>query len=134
MTWRMTLEYLVPDIRPPYGNYHHGVVVPSNARWLFTSGQLGVSKEDAIPSSVLAQTEQCFLNIEEILFAAGMEFCDVVRINAYVTDRKFFSDYMSVRDRFIAQSAPASTLMVVAGFTREEMKVEVEITAARAIS
>jgi enamine deaminase RidA (YjgF/YER057c/UK114 family) len=40
--------------------------------------------------------------------------------------------YMNVRDRLFPQPSPASTLMIVTGFTREEFKVEVEVLAARA--
>jgi len=56
----------------------------------------------------------------------------VIRLNAYVTDRAFFGDYMAVRDRWLAQISvkPASTLMIVSGFTRPEFLVEVEATAA----
>jgi len=39
---------------------------------------------------------------------------------------------MNVRDRLFPQPSPASTLMIVSGFTREEFKVEVEVLAARA--
>jgi enamine deaminase RidA (YjgF/YER057c/UK114 family) len=53
-----------------------------------------------------------------------------VRINAYVTERAHMRPYMDVRDRLFADPAPASTLMIVAGFTRPEFKVEVEVVAA----
>ena len=55
---------------------------------------------------------------------------DVVRINAYVTDRAHLGAYMAVRDRLFADPAPASTLMIVSGFARPEFKVEIEVIAA----
>jgi enamine deaminase RidA (YjgF/YER057c/UK114 family) len=36
---------------------------------------------------------------------------------------------MQARDEFVAAPAPASTLIIVSGFTREEFKVEIEATA-----
>jgi enamine deaminase RidA (YjgF/YER057c/UK114 family) len=60
-----------------------------------------------------------------------MSFADIVRINAYVTDRAHMGAYMSVRDRYVATPAPASTLLIVAGFSRPEFKVEVEAVAAK---
>jgi enamine deaminase RidA (YjgF/YER057c/UK114 family) len=39
---------------------------------------------------------------------------------------------MAVRDRFVAVPPPASTLVIVAGFSRPEFKVEVEVIAAKA--
>jgi enamine deaminase RidA (YjgF/YER057c/UK114 family) len=38
---------------------------------------------------------------------------------------------MAVRDRYVALPAPASTLMIVSGFTRPEFKVEIEVLAAK---
>jgi len=40
--------------------------------------------------------------------------------------------YMRVRDRFVGDPPPASTLMIVSGFSRPEFVVEVETIAARA--
>ena len=61
-----------------------------------------------------------------------MSSADIVRINAYVTDRAYMAPYMAVRDRYVALPPPASTLMIVSGFTRPEFKVEVEAIAAKA--
>jgi enamine deaminase RidA (YjgF/YER057c/UK114 family) len=38
--------------------------------------------------------------------------------------------YMAVRDRMAGTPPPASTLMIVSGFTRPEFLVEVEVVAA----
>ena len=61
-----------------------------------------------------------------------MDLADVVRINAYVTDRAHLPSYMAVRDRLFPAPFPASTLMIVVGFARPESKLEVEIVAAKA--
>jgi len=125
-------RYHVPErIRKPFGNYVHGVEVSPGARLVFTSGQLGCSKEDAIPESVTEQSEICFENIIAILAAADMSMADVVRINTYVTSRDYFPEYMAVRDRFVSNPPPASTVLIVEGFTRPEFKVEIEVTAAK---
>jgi 2-iminobutanoate/2-iminopropanoate deaminase len=122
-----------PSIRPPFARYSHGVVVEPAARLLFTSGQLGVGPDDAIPEDVEAQAVLCFENIKAILEAAGMGFADVVRFSAFVTDRSYFPVYGAVRSRYAAGDAFASTLIVVSGFTRPEFKIEVEATAAQAV-
>jgi 2-iminobutanoate/2-iminopropanoate deaminase len=84
-----------------------------------------------VPEDVEAQAVLCFENIGAILAEAGMGFADVVRFNAFVTDRAYFSVYGAVRSRYVAGEAFASTLVVVSGFTRPELKIEVEVTAAR---
>lgn len=128
-----TLRPLAPgSIRAPFAAYSHGVLVPAGADMIFCSGQLGIAADETVPENVAEQAELCFRNIEAILAEAGMTLVDVVRINAYVTDRAHMPGYMSVRDRLFPVAPPASTLMVVSGFTREVFKVEVEVIAARA--
>ena len=119
-----------PSIRPPFARYSHGVEVMAGARLVFCSGQLGVKADDAVPEDAGAQAELCFANIAAILAEASMTLSDVVRINAYVTDRAHMPGYMAVRDRMFPNEPPASTLMIVSGFTRPEFKVEVEAVAA----
>jgi enamine deaminase RidA (YjgF/YER057c/UK114 family) len=126
------LRHLVPSaIRKPFARYSHAVEVPANARWLLCSGQLGVSTTDQIPDSTEEQAVLCFEAIGACLKEAGMSFGDIVRINAYVTDRTHMAPYMTVRDRYVALPPPASTLMIVGGFTRPEFKVEIEAIAAK---
>ena len=127
------LSHFTPHhIRPPFARYSHGVSVRAGARILFCSGQLGIGPDDHIPEDAPAQTALCFDNIRAVLDEAGMSAADVVRLNAYVTDRAYLSDYMAARDAFIesVDPPPASTLMVVTGFARETFKVEVEAIAA----
>lgn len=119
-------------IRPPFARYAHAVTVPPGCRLLVASGQLGVAPDDTVPDGVEAQAVLCFENIGAILKAAGMTFEDVIRFNAFVTDRAYFPIYGAVRSRYVAGERFASTLVVVSGFTRPEFKVEVEVTAARA--
>ncbi len=134
MTSIPPLKALVPSsIRPPFAAYAHGTFVPSEAEWVFTSGQLGITPDDVIPSDVRAQADLCFAACGAILAEAGFTRDDTVRINAFVTDRAHMADYMAARDAWCAGMGrlPASTLVIVSGFTRPEFKVEVEVTAAR---
>jgi len=117
-------------VRPPFGNYSHGIVVPARARLVFCSGQLGIQADDTVPETVEDQAACCFGAIGAILGAAGMDFSHVVRLSAFVTRREHMQDYMRVRDRYFDGPPPASTLMIVGGFTRPEFLVEVEATAA----
>jgi len=90
------LRHLVPKrIRTPFARYSHAVEVPAGARWLLCSGQLGISVGDGIPEAAEAQAVLCFEAIGACLAEAGMSFADVVRINAYVTDRSHMAPYMA---------------------------------------
>ncbi|MBC8719458.1 MULTISPECIES: RidA family protein [Brucella/Ochrobactrum group] len=126
------LKHLLPaDMAAPFAAYSHGVKVREGAELIFCSGQLGIAPDGSVPDDAAAQAELCFENIRRILRDGGMELSDAVRINAYVTDRAYMRPYMDVRDRLFPQPAPASTLMIVSGFTREEFKVEIEVVAAK---
>jgi enamine deaminase RidA (YjgF/YER057c/UK114 family) len=119
-------------IAPPFARYSHGVILPPGMRLLATSGQLGLAADGTVPRGAQAQADICFGNLDALLAEAGGGRAHVVRLNAYVTDRTHMAGYMAARDGWLAGVAvlPASTLMIVSGFTRPEFVVEVEMLAA----
>lgn len=119
-------------VHPPFARYSHAIEVPAEARTVFVSGQLGIAADGTVPPDAAGQAELIFLAIASILAEAGMAMADVVRLNAYVVDRADLAAYMAVRDRHIGTPPPASTLLLVSGFTRPEFKLEIEVVAARA--
>jgi enamine deaminase RidA (YjgF/YER057c/UK114 family) len=125
------LRALAPSsIEPPFARYSHGIAVPAGHRLVFTSGQLGIRADQTIPSDCEAQADLCFANIAAILAEDDMTLANVVRLNAYVTDREHMQGYMRSRDRQFQGTPPASTLMIVKGFTKPEFLVEIEVVAA----
>ncbi len=128
------MRALTPSTMPaPFARYAHGVEVPAGARLVVTSGQLGLEASGHVPADALAQARLCFANCAAILAEGGMGPADVIRINAFVTAREHMAAYMAARDEWLAgvERLPASTLVIVSGFTRAEFLVEVEVTAAR---
>ncbi|HEY7242766.1 MAG TPA: RidA family protein [Xanthobacteraceae bacterium] len=125
------MRYVTPaGIRPPFARYSYGVEIPAGSRILVCSGQLGISPEDEVPTTVEEQTHLCFRNIGAVLEAAGFSLKNIVRINAFVASREHLKGYMTVRDLYVSDPPPASTLMIVSGFSRPEFLVEVEVIAA----
>ncbi len=117
----------------PLSNYSHAMLVPAGARLLVCSGQLGARADGTIPDGAEAQARTCFDNVRALLAEAGMDLGDVVRINAYVTGREHMAPYLEVRNElFSATPWPASTLLIVSGFSKPEFVVEVEVIAAKA--
>lgn len=115
----------------PFSNYSHAMLVPEGCRLLACSGQLGVRPDGSIPEGAGEQARICFDNIRILLEEAGMGLEDVVRINAFVTGRKHMGPYMDVRNSLFSPPFPASTLVIVSGFSKPEFVVEVEVLAAR---
>jgi enamine deaminase RidA (YjgF/YER057c/UK114 family) len=126
-----TLRAISPKHVRSLARYSPGVEVPPGARLVFVSGQLGIDADGQTPDDAWAQARLCFAAIGAVLAEAGMGFADIVRLNAYVTDRAYLADYMRVRDDHVGDPPPASTLMIVSGFSRQEFKVEVECVAAK---
>jgi 2-iminobutanoate/2-iminopropanoate deaminase len=120
------------NIRAPFGRYSHGIEVPAGSRFVYTSGQLGVRADDSVPETIEEQAEICFEAIRSILAASDMALSDLVRLSAFVTTREDMRRYMAVRDRYVTDPLPASTLYIVTGFTRPEFLVEIEAVAAKA--
>lgn len=118
-------------MHPPFGNYAHGVQISSFDHMLTTSGQLGISKDGAIPEDVESQARICFENIDLILVEAGLDKADLIHLRTFVTAREYFQPYMGVRDDYLEGRNIASTLVIVSGFTRPEFKVEIEALAGR---
>jgi enamine deaminase RidA (YjgF/YER057c/UK114 family) len=120
------------SISPPVARYAHGVELPPGLRLVLTSGQLALRPDGSIPDGARAQADQCFAQAAAILAEAGMGPGDVIRVNAFVTARDHMAGYMAARDAWLAgvRRLPASTLVIVSGFTRPEFLVEVEVTAA----
>ena len=101
-------------------------------RLVLTSGQLGLAADGAVPEGSEAQAEICFTNIDAILAEAGLDRSHILRLNAFVTDRSHMQGYMAARDAYLdgLEVLPASTLVIVSGFTRDEFVVEIEAIAA----
>lgn len=123
-------------IAAPLARYAHGVEVPAGARLIRTSGQLGLAADGTVPADVAAQAALCFANIRAILEEGGMGIDHICHISAWLTDRADLPAYMAARDAFLAESGvlPASTLLLVAGFSRPEFKVEIEVWAAAEVT
>ena len=119
-------------IHKPFGNYSHGILNYKNGL-LMTSGQLGINLDGSIPTSFSEQTNLCFSNIFLIIKEAELEPKDILRINTFLTDRQNLNEYMKIRDKFFSNISikPASTVVIVSGFTKEEFLVEIEATAQR---
>ena len=126
------IKRLTPSgLHPPLANYAHATEVPPGARWLVLSGQLGIALDGSIPPEIKAQADICFQNIGTILRKGGMDFGDIVRISTFLLDEADLADYMAVRDHYVGNPAPASTLMVVKSFSKKQFRVEIEIIAAK---
>jgi len=125
------MRHLVPAaLGRPLANYSHAVEVEAGSRLLFLTGQLATRPDGSIPETAAEQATLIFDNIAVILAEAGMTMANIVRLNTYMTDRADLGAYMAARDKVVADPPPASTLLLIQGFSRPEFKIEIEVVAA----
>lgn len=104
----------------------------SDGPWCFVSGTTGYDYAAmTMPDDIAAQAENAMATIARALGEAGFSLADVVRVRYIVTDAAHAEPVFAVVGRWFADIRPAAT-MIVAGLIRQEMKVEIEITAFRA--
>lgn len=128
----MTNRLFNPDgIAAPLAAYHHGIEVPAGAKWLHTSGQVGITPDGKIAEGFEAQARAAMASLTAILKDAGMDWPDVVKVNLFITDPADIPALRKVRSEFQGDAKPGSTLLVVAGLASPDLKVEIELIAAK---
>jgi enamine deaminase RidA (YjgF/YER057c/UK114 family) len=99
--------------------------------WIFISGTTGFDYATmTISDQVVAQAEQCLLNIEKALSDAGSRFADVVRVRYILPKVEDFEPCWPVLRRYFGDVRPAAT-MISAGLSDPRMKIEIEVTARK---
>lgn len=126
----MLKQYNPPTVAPPFARYSHGIEAPAGARWLFISGQVGVTPEGKVAEGAEAQIEQAWRNVLSVLEAAGMGPRDLVKVTTFLINRADLPTARTVRERILHGAEPASTLLFVAGLASPEWLVEIEAIAA----
>jgi 2-iminobutanoate/2-iminopropanoate deaminase len=99
---------------------------------LFISGVQTPKKENSIEvvtEDIAEQTRLVFKMIERILKESGATLDDVVKSIIYLTDMNDFDIISPIREEYLKNSLPASTMIEVNRLTREGSKIEVEVTA-----
>jgi len=84
-----------------------------------------------VPPTAAEQAQVCFSNIHAMLAKGDMGVAQICQISAWLTDCAVLPAYMATRDALLAGKGlrRASTLLIVAGFSRPEFKVEGEVWA-----
>lgn len=117
----------------PLSKYSHGVRVDiGDAALVFVTGQIAVDIDGNLvgENDMTKQTEFVFEEIKTILGAGGASLSDVVKANIYVTDMSQFDKVAEVRNRYFADSPPASTFVEINKLVRDGCMVEIEVIAA----
>lgn len=97
--------------------------------FVYVSGTTGYDYETmAMPEDVAEQARNCFRTIAASLAALDASLSDIVRVNYYVTRPEHFDAVAPVLADFLGGIDPAAT-MIVCQLIRQEMLIEIEVTA-----
>lgn len=99
--------------------------------WIFVAGTTGYDYASmAISDDVVEQAKQCLKNIEWALEQAGASLSDVVRVRYILPNADDFEPCWPTLRAAFGDIRPAAT-MFVAGLAKQEIKIEIEVTARR---
>ena len=99
---------------------------------IYTSGQVGYDRNahNATKGDCLAQAEQAFKNLHNILEAAGAGMKDVVKITYYYRDIEDSELVRSkVAPKYFGDHKPAATAVVVHSMVRPDILIEFDVIA-----
>ena len=117
-------EFRVESLHEPVSHYTDAV------RWgdlLFMSGVAPLDKDLRLVSEdVVEQARKVFLNMKEVLDAAGATFADVLKVTVFLTDVRDRARINPVRKEFFGTARPASSLIGVKELVVPGMKIEIE--------
>jgi len=101
--------------------------------WVFVAGTTGFDYATmTIADDVVAQAEQCFQNIAAALAQASCTLDNVVRVNYVLPDGRDFEACWPVLRKHLGKAKPAA-MVITAGLLDPRMKIEIEVTACKAI-
>ncbi|MEC0207828.1 RidA family protein [Paenibacillus ehimensis] len=118
----------MPD---PVGNYTHITKIPRNAELYVTSGQIGVDRNGNLPDDMNEQIKNTFDNIKTILHAEELTAENIIKINIWAT-QKIEWDYLYAKwDELFGGHYPAMTIGYISELGLPEIKIEIELWAAK---
>ena len=98
---------------------------------LYVSGSIPINPSDGgIPDGIEAQTKQVFENMKAVLKEAGMDFSDVVKTTAFLTDLDNFAAFNALYSDYFIAPYPARSCVEVSKLPKGVL-VEVECVAKK---
>jgi len=129
----MAERIVPPHFAAPTGPWSPAVKAPPG-EMLFIAGCVSVDEDGTVvaPGDIESQTHQVMKNFQAVVEAAGMTMGDVVKITNFLLDVRDYPAMAAVRQQYLAEPYPASTMVQVSGFLYQGLLVEIEgIAVAR---
>ena len=89
---------------------------------VFLSGQIGLNPETMeMVEGIEAQIHQVFTNLMEVITAAGASKADIVKLNIYLTDLKYFSLVNEIMENYLDAPFPARAALGVSQLPKDAL-------------
>ena len=111
------------------GPYSQAVLAGAH---LYVFGQIAINPEsgEMVQTSIEAETEQIFSNIEAILTEAGYRFLNVAKVTVFTTDMAYFDAVNKVYAGYFKVDPPARSFVQVAALPKGA-RLEIEVVAVK---
>jgi len=121
-------EFMVPGMSEPISHFTH--VVRAD-RLVFVSGCVAsdASGKTVGGNDAVAQARQVHENLKKCLAAAGATFADVCKVTVFLKNIADREKVNTVRKEYFGSSRPASTLVEISRFVRDDILLEIECVA-----
>ena len=121
-----------PDgVLAPLGHYSHCGEVGPGTRVLHMAGQTARELDGAIPNEFRDQAILVWDRLKKILAANEMATSDIVKLVIFITDAADIGVLGEVLPDALGANRPASTALVVSALAMPELKLEIELIAAK---
>jgi enamine deaminase RidA (YjgF/YER057c/UK114 family) len=116
-----------PDPYEPFG-ISQGFKI---GNMIVLSGQVGMDQQGNIvgKGDIVAQAEQAFQNIAQLLAKEGVSTREIVKMTTYVTDMSQVGKLQELRSRLFGFPPPAETLVQVAALALPDLMIEIDAMA-----
>lgn len=115
----------------PVGNYAHITKIPRNAELYVTSGQVGIDGNGQFPQSLNDQVRNTFTNIMAVLVSEELLAENIIKANIWATEEIDWDFFYEQWEQLFHKDYPSMTIGYVDKLGLPEIKVEIEIWAAK---
>ncbi|MHB8360586.1 MAG: RidA family protein [Thermoplasmataceae archaeon] len=99
-----------------------------DGKTLYISGQIGT--DDGSDNSFESQFKRIMAKINNLLNKVGMSTEDILKINVYLTDRKYFAEMNRLFSEFFHVNPPARAT-IITSLVSDKMLVELDAIASK---
>ncbi|GGE58271.1 RidA family protein [Priestia taiwanensis] len=115
----------------PVGNYTHITKIPRNAELFVTSGQIGINQDGQFPESMNEQISNTFQNINKVLESEELTAANIIKVNIWATEEIDWEHMDFEWEKLFHTEYPAMTIGYLSALGLPEIKVELEVWAAK---